>query len=132
MPEGLMTNSPGSSRLSAAGSVGIGTRSDTFPAVHTTSSLRGSSACRSATRWRVAATASWTAVGRSIRAMVIETLLGDEIEVWRGGGTAGLVVGGAGEKWTVESRCDVYGPSATVESTFATRLRRARPRIRRA
>src|SRR5690625_1463574 len=45
---------------------------------------------------------------------------------------AGLVVvGGAGEKWTVESRCDVYGPSATVESTFATRLRRARPRIRR-
>src|SRR5690625_3350031 len=43
-----------------------GTRSETFPAVHTTSSYRVSSACSAATRSRVAATACCTASGSSV------------------------------------------------------------------
>src|SRR5699024_9633566 len=118
-----MTNRPGSWRLSAAGSVGIGTRSETFPAVHTTSSLRGSSACRSATRWRVVGArlgCGWPGWGETRGPW------------WCGaGGRARLLVGGAGEKWTEDCRCDVYARSGPVESIFSTRARRVR-RIRRA
>src|SRR5699024_12492523 len=46
-------------------------------------------------------------------------------------GGVGLLVGGAGEKWTEDCRCDVYARSGPVESIFSTRARRVR-RIRRA
>jgi hypothetical protein len=39
----------------------FGTRCETFPAVQTTRSQRGSSACRSETTTRTRATSSWTA-----------------------------------------------------------------------
>src|SRR5690606_13481442 len=60
------------SRAGTSGSV-AGTRSETFPAVHTTSWLRGSSACSAATRSRVATTASWVAAGRSARTRVMRS-----------------------------------------------------------
>src|SRR5699024_3651087 len=47
------------------------------------------------------------------------------------GGRGRLLVGGAGEKWTEDCRCDVYARSGPVESIFSTRARRVR-RIRRA
>src|SRR5690606_534089 len=51
------------------------TRWDTLPAVQTTSSQRGSSACSAATTSRVRATASCTAVGWSVNAAMVGLLL---------------------------------------------------------
>ena len=52
------------------------TRSETLPAVHTTSPQRGSSACSSATLSRVAATASRTSASSSDRTILLDGLDG--------------------------------------------------------